>query len=104
MKDLLGMVPGMSKLKDVDINEDAFKHIEAIIQSMTPQERSQPSVINPSRKTRIAKGAGRSVEDVNKLIKQFDQMKMMMKMMTNKTQMAQMMKQMGSIPGLKGKF
>jgi len=104
MKDLLGMVPGMSKLKDVDINEDAFKHIEAIIQSMTPQERSQPSVINPSRKTRIAKGSGRSVEDVNKLIKQFDQMKMMMKMMTNKTQMAQMMKQMGSIPGLKGKF
>jgi signal recognition particle subunit SRP54 len=98
------MVPGMSKLKDVDINEDAFKHIEAIIQSMTPQERKQPSVINPSRKTRIAKGSGRSVEDVNKLIKQFDQMKMMMKMMTNKTQMAQMMKQMGSIPGLKGKF
>jgi signal recognition particle subunit SRP54 len=104
MKDLLGMVPGMSKLKDIDINEDAFKHIEAIIQSMTPHERKQPSVINPSRKTRIAKGSGRSVDEVNKLIKQFDQMKMMMKMMTNKTQMAQMMKQMGSIPGLKGKL
>ena len=104
MKDLLGMVPGMSKLKDIDINEDAFKHIEAIIQSMTPLERKQPSVINPSRKTRIAKGSGRSVDEVNKLIKQFDQMKMMMKMMTNKTQMAQMMKQMGSIPGLKGKL
>ena len=104
MKDLLGMVPGMSKLKDVDINEDAFKHIEAIIQSMTPLERKQPSVINPSRKTRIANGSGRSVDEVNKLIKQFDQMKMMMKMMTNKTQMAQMMKQMGSIPGLKGKI
>ncbi|MEY2764157.1 MAG: hypothetical protein RLZZ205_581 [Bacteroidota bacterium] len=101
MKDLLGMVPGMSKLKDVDINEDAFKHIEAIIQSMTPIERQQPSVINPSRKTRIAKGSGRSVEEVNKLIKQFDQMKMMMKMMTNKTQMAQMMKQMG---GMRGKM
>jgi len=101
MKDLLGMVPGMSKLKDVDINEDAFKHIEAIIQSMTPIERQQPSVINPSRKTRIAKGSGRSVDEVNKLIKQFDQMKTMMKMMTNKTQMAQMMKQMG---GMRGKM
>jgi signal recognition particle subunit SRP54 len=101
MKDLLGMVPGMSKLKDVDINEDAFKHIEAIIQSMTPIERKQPSVINPSRKTRIAKGSGRSVDEVNKLIKQFDQMKTMMKMMTNKTQMAQMMKQMG---GMRGKM
>jgi signal recognition particle subunit SRP54 len=91
----------MSKLKDVDINEDAFKHIEAIIQSMTPIERKQPSVINPSRKTRIAKGSGRSVDEVNKLIKQFDQMKTMMKMMTNKTQMAQMMKQMG---GMRGKM
>jgi signal recognition particle subunit SRP54 len=101
MKDLLGMVPGMSKLKDVDINEDAFKHIEAIIQSMTPLERQQPSVINPSRKTRIAKGSGRSIDEVNKLIKQFDQMKTMMKMMTNKTQMAQMMKQMG---GMRGKM
>jgi signal recognition particle subunit SRP54 len=101
MKDLLGMVPGMSKLKDVDINEDAFKHIEAIIQSMTPIERKQPSVINPSRKTRIAKGSGRSVDEVNKLIKQFDQMKTMMKMMTNKTQMAQMMKHMG---GMRGKM
>jgi signal recognition particle subunit SRP54 len=101
MKDLLGMVPGMSKLKDVDINEDAFKHIEAIIQSMTPLERQQPSVINPTRKTRIAKGSGRSVDEVNKLIKQFDQMKTMMKMMTNKTQMAQMMKQMG---GMRGKM
>jgi signal recognition particle subunit SRP54 len=101
MKDLLGMVPGMSKLKDVDINEDAFKHIEAIIQSMTPLERQQPGVINPSRKTRIAKGSGRSVDEVNKLIKQFDQMKTMMKMMTNKTQMAQMMKQMG---GMRGKM
>ncbi len=101
MKDLLGMVPGMSKLKDVDINEDAFKHIEAIIQSMTPIERQQPGLINPSRKTRIAKGSGRSIDEVNKLIKQFDQMKTMMKMMTNKTQMAQMMKQMG---GMRGKM
>ncbi|MEY3598294.1 MAG: hypothetical protein RL521_716, partial [Bacteroidota bacterium] len=86
VKDLLGMVPGMSKLKDVDINEDAFKHIEAIIQSMTPAEREQPSLINQSRKNRISKGSGRSLDEVNKLIKQFDQMKTMMKMMTNKSQ------------------
>jgi signal recognition particle subunit SRP54 len=101
VKDLLGMVPGMSKLKDVDINEDAFKHIEAIIQSMTPAEREQPSLINQSRKNRISKGSGRSLDEVNKLIKQFDQMKTMMKMMTNKSQMAQMMKQMG---GMRGKM
>ncbi|MEN9393805.1 MAG: hypothetical protein RL362_26 [Bacteroidota bacterium] len=99
VKDLLGMVPGMSKLKDVDINEDAFKHIEAIIQSMTPAEREQPSLINQSRKNRISKGSGRSLDEVNKLIKQFDQMKTMMKMMTNKSQMAQMMKQMGGMRG-----
>ena len=95
MKDLLGMVPGMGKaMKDIDINEDAFKHIEAIIQSMTPKERSNPSLLNPSRKTRIAKGSGRSVDEVNRLMKQFDQTRQMMKMMTNKTQMMQMMKQM----------
>ena len=95
MKDLLGMIPGMGKaIKDVEINEDAFKYIEAIIQSMTPQERSNPALINPSRKSRIAKGSGRSVDEVNRLMKQFDQTRQMMKMMTNKTQMAQMMNQM----------
>lgn len=95
MKDLLGMIPGMGKaMKDVEINEDAFKYIEAIIQSMTPQERSNPALINPSRKSRIAKGSGRSVDEVNRLMKQFDQTRQMMKMMTNKTQMAQMMNQM----------
>jgi signal recognition particle subunit SRP54 len=95
MKDLLGMVPGMGKaMKDVDINEDAFKYIEAIIQSMTPKERSNPSLLNTSRKARIAKGSGRSVDEVNRLMKQFDQTRQMMKMMTNKTQMMQMMKQM----------
>jgi signal recognition particle subunit SRP54 len=95
MKDLMGMIPGVGKaLKDVEINEDAFKHLEAIIQSMTPKERSNPSLLNGTRKQRIAKGSGRSIEDVNKLMKQFDQTKQMMKMMTNKTQMMQMMKQM----------
>ncbi|MBX7052993.1 MAG: signal recognition particle protein [Flavobacteriales bacterium] len=94
MKDLMGMIPGVGKaLKDVEINEDAFKHIEAIIQSMTPKERSNPSLINGSRKTRIAKGSGRSIDEVNKLMKQFDQTRQMMKMMTNKSQMMQMMKQ-----------
>ncbi len=102
MKDLMGMIPGVGKaMKDVEINEDAFKHLEAIIQSMTPKERSNPSLLNGARKTRIAKGSGRSIEDVNKLMKQFDQTKQMMKMMTNKTQMMQMMKQMkGARPGM----
>ena len=93
VKDLLGMLPGMGQLKDVDINEDAFKHIEAIIRSMTPKERSNPSLIDGSRKARIAKGSGRSLEEVNRLMKQFDQTRQMMKMMTNKSQMAAMMKQ-----------
>lgn len=82
MKDLVGMIPGAGKaLKDVDIDDDAFKGIEAIIQSMTPEERSAPSVINGSRKKRIAKGSGTSVQEVNQLMKQFDQMSKMMKMM-----------------------
>jgi signal recognition particle subunit SRP54 len=93
VKDLLGMLPGMGQLKDVEINEDAFKHIEAIIRSMTPKERSNPSLIDGSRKARIAKGSGRSLEEVNRLMKQFDQTRQMMKMMTNKSQMAAMMKQ-----------
>jgi signal recognition particle subunit SRP54 len=100
MKDLIGMIPGVGKaMKDVEINEDAFKHIEAIIQSMTPTERSNPTLLNPSRKARIAKGAGRSLDEVNRLMKQFDQTKQMMKMMTNKTQMAQMMQQMKGMKG-----
>lgn len=95
VKDLMGMIPGVGKaMKDIEINEDAFKHIEAIIQSMTPKERSNPSLITGTRKTRIAKGSGRGIEEVNKLMKQFDQTKQMMKMMTNKTQMMQAMKQM----------
>lgn len=82
MKDLVGMIPGAGKaLKDVDIDDDAFKGIEAIIHSMTPEERSKPSVINASRKKRIAKGSGTTIQEVNQLMKQFDQMSKMMKMM-----------------------
>jgi signal recognition particle subunit SRP54 len=82
MKDLIGMIPGAGKaMKDVDIDDDAFNGIEAIINSMTPEERSTPSVINGSRKKRIAKGSGTSVQEVNQLMKQFNQMSKMMKMM-----------------------
>jgi signal recognition particle subunit SRP54 len=82
MKDLVGMIPGAGKMmKDVDIDDDAFKGIEAIIHSMTPAERSTPSIINASRKKRISKGSGTSVQEVNQLMKQFDQMSKMMKMM-----------------------
>ncbi|MHA7058554.1 signal recognition particle protein [Aquimarina sp. M1] len=82
MKDLVGMIPGAGKMmKNVDIDDDAFKHIEAIIHSMTPAERSKPQIINASRKKRIGKGSGTSVQQVNQLLKQFDQMSKMMKMM-----------------------
>jgi signal recognition particle subunit SRP54 len=82
MKDLIGMIPGAGKaIKDVDIDDDAFKGIEAIIHSMTPGERSAPATINASRKKRIAKGSGTSVQQVNQLMKQFNQMSKMMKMM-----------------------
>ena len=82
MKDLVGMIPGAGKaLKDVEIEDDAFKHIEAIIHSMTPKERSRPAIIDMKRKTRIAKGSGRKIEEVNQLMKQFEQMSKMMKMM-----------------------
>ena len=82
VKDLLAMVPGMGKaLRGIDIDDDAFKHIEAIIRSMTPDERQHPEKLNGSRKTRIAKGSGTSVQEVNQLLKQFGEMKKMMKMM-----------------------
>ena len=82
MKDILGMLPGMGKaIKNVDIPDDAFKHVEAIIHSMTPQERRTPEIINGQRKVRIARGAGRTVDEVNRLMKQFEDMKKMMKMM-----------------------
>ena len=97
MKDLMGMIPGAGKmLKNVDIDDDAFKHIEAIIHSMTPAERSKPSLINASRKKRIGKGSGTSVQEVNQLLKQFGQMSKMMKMMQGGggRKMMQMMKNM----------
>jgi len=82
MKDLIGMIPGAGKMmKDVDIDDDAFKGIEAIIHSMTPAERATPAIINASRKKRIGKGSGTSVQEVNQLLKQFNQMSKMMKMM-----------------------
>ena len=80
LKDTLSLIPGANKLKDVDIDNDSFKHIEALIYSMTPYERSNPKIINHSRKKRIAKGAGRDVQEINALIKQFEQMSKMMKM------------------------
>ena len=108
MKDLMGMLPGVGKaIKDVDINDDAFKHIEAIIYSMTPEERRKPSVIDMNRKKRIAKGAGRKLEDVNALMKQFEQMGKMMKMMQGpqgKQLMQMMSKGMPNMPGMGGKL
>jgi signal recognition particle subunit SRP54 len=95
VKDLMGMIPGMSKaMKDVDVPEDAFKGVEAIIRSMTPKERAMPAILNPSRKARIATGSGTTIQDVNKLIKQFEDMRKMMKMMSNPRNMASMMGQM----------
>jgi signal recognition particle subunit SRP54 len=91
IKDLLGMIPGIGKaVKDVDISDDSFKGIEAIINSMTIQERRNPDVIDASRKKRIAKGSGKDINEINAFIKQFDQMKDMMKMM-NKMPMGRMM-------------
>ena len=93
IKELAGMIPGVGKaLKDVDIDDNAFKGIEAIINSMTPKERANPDIINQSRKLRIAKGSGTKLEEVNRLLKQFDQTKKMMKMVSgmDKGKMAQM--------------
>ena len=96
LKDLMAMIPGVGKaIKDVDISDDAFKGIEAIIKSMTPYERSNPDEINPGRKQRIAKGSGKDMNEVNAFMKQFDQMRGMMKMM-NKMPMG-----MGKMPGMR---
>lgn len=97
MKDLMGMIPGAGKMmKDVDIDDDSFKHIEAIIQSMTPEERAKPTLLNNSRKKRIGSGSGTSIQQVNQLMKQFNQMSKMMKMMQGGggKKMMQMMKGM----------
>ncbi|MDO9037695.1 MAG: signal recognition particle protein, partial [Lutibacter sp.] len=98
MKDLMGMIPGAGKMmKDIDIDDDAFKGIEAMIHSMTPAERSEPIIIDAVRKKRIAKGSGTTIQEVNQLLKQFTQMSKMMKMMQGGggKQMMQMMKGMG---------
>ena len=102
LKELASMIPGVGKaIKDVDIDDDAFNGIEAIIRSMTPQERTSPEVLNQSRKMRIAKGSGTSIQEVNRLVKQFDQTRKMMKMVTGNQAMSMMarMKDMkGAMP------
>ena len=100
IKDLVGMIPGVGKsLKDTEIKEDAFKGIEAIIGSMTPKERSNPEILNGSRRLRISKGSGQTITEVNKLLKQFEDTRKMMRMMGDKNKMAQLMKQMpGGMP------
>jgi len=97
MKDLMGMIPGAGKMmKNMDIDDDAFKHIEAMIHSMTPKERTKPTLLDASRKKRISKGSGTSVQELNQLLKQFNQMSKMMKMMQGGggKKMMQMMKNM----------
>ena len=100
IKDLVGMIPGVGKaMKDAEINDDAFKGIEAIIGSMTPKERAQPEILNGSRRQRISKGSGQSIQEVNKLLKQFEDTRKMMRMMGDKNQMAKLMKNMpGGMP------
>ncbi|HQY12989.1 MAG TPA: signal recognition particle protein [Ferruginibacter sp.] len=96
LKDLMGMIPGVGKqVKDLDVNDDSFKGIEAMINSMTLQERRNPDIINPGRKARIAKGAGKDIAELNAFLKQFEQMKGMMKMMNKMP--------MGRMPGMVGK-
>lgn len=102
IKDLVGMIPGVGKaLKNVDIDDNAFVSIESIISSMTPAERENPELLNGKRRDRIAKGSGRTPQDVNRLIKQFDDTRKMMKMMNNKQDMAKLMSQMKNMPGMK---
>ena len=93
LKDLASMIPGVGKsMRNLDIDDNAFKSTEAIIQSMTPSERTNPALLNGSRRLRIAKGSGTDIQQVNRLIKQFDETRKMMKMMTDKTKVAKMMK------------
>lgn len=100
LKDLASMIPGVGKaLKDVDIDDNAFKGIEAIILSMTPKERQHPEILNQSRRNRIAKGSGTTIQEVNRLVKQFDQTRKMMKMVTG-SKMGRMMAHMPKMPGM----
>ena len=101
LKDLASMIPGEGKaIKDIDIDDNAFKSIEAIIYSMTPKERSHPEILNSSRRQRIAKGSGTNIQEVNRLIKQFDQVRKMMKLVTDNSKMGKMMSRM---PGFRKK-
>ena len=100
LKDLAAMIPGVGKaIRDVDIDDNAFKGIEAIIQSMTPKERTNPEILNNSRRQRIAKGSGTNIQEVNRLIKQFEQTRKMMKMVTG-SKMAGMMGKRKNMPGM----
>ena len=102
LKELASMIPGVGKaIKDVDIDDNAFKGVEAIIKSMTPKERTNPEILNQSRRQRIAKGSGTNLQEVNRLIKQFDQTRKMMKMVTG-TNMARMAGMMGKMKGMPG--
>ena len=102
LKELASMIPGVGKaIKDVDIDDNAFKGIEAIIKCMTPKERTNPEILNQSRRQRIAKGSGTNLQEVNRLIKQFDQTRKMMKMVTG-SQMAKMAGMMGKMKGMPG--
>lgn len=99
IKDLMGMMPGIgNKIKDLDIDDDAFKGVEALIQSMTPKERQNPLILNSSRKKRICAGSGRNIQELNKLLQQFDQMKKMMKKMSGMKGKA--LKGLGGLPGM----
>ena len=102
LKDLLGMIPGMSQfnLNDVEVNPKDMAHIEAIIQSMTKEERQDPSILNGPRKKRIANGSGRTIAEVNRLLKQFEEMKKMMKQMNMMGKMAKGKKGRFKIPGM----
>jgi len=100
LKSLLGMIPGMNKLKNLDIDESAFSKVESIILSMTPEERARPDVLNMSRKKRIAKGCGKNIHDINMFIKQFDQMRKMMHMMSKGQGMNQMMEKFKGMKGM----
>ena len=99
LKELASMIPGVGKaIKDIDIDDNAFNGIEAIIRSMTPKERTNPEVLNQSRKMRIAKGSGTSIQEVNRLVKQFDQTRKMMKMVTG----SGMRNMMGAMKNMRG--
>ncbi len=102
MQDILGMLPGMGAMKNMQIDERATVRVEAIIQSMTPYERENPSCLNSSRKRRIALGCGQKVEDINRLLKQFEQMQQIMKQMNGKGKKRKLFGKMGGFPGIPG--